>query len=220
MPQAQAVSEVDQDGVVRDGAVAGDPEGELLDRGEVDRVRGRLDGGGHAVFLSCAAPGRCRCPDSVEDPSVRAMSARSHAARGHDRRVTAASARLRYMTHERRATPYDATALGTVLTVWAHPDDEAYLAGGLLAAVRDAGNRAVCVTATRGEAADPQADVSGAGRAGRTYALLSWRPPSAFSASLSITGWIFRTAAWPSWTPRARLAGCRHSSTTSGPTRW
>lgn len=47
--------------------------------------------------------------------------------------------------------------LGTVLTVWAHPDDEAYLAGGLLAAVRDQGGRAVCVTATRGEAADPEA---------------------------------------------------------------
>ena len=64
------------------------------------------------------------------------------------------------MTHETRATPYDATALGTVLTVWAHPDDEAYLAGGLLAASRDVGNRAVCVTATRGEAADPQADAA------------------------------------------------------------
>jgi len=61
------------------------------------------------------------------------------------------------MTHETSATPFDATALGTVLTVWAHPDDEAYLAGGLLAALRDAGNRAVCVTATRGEAADPRA---------------------------------------------------------------
>lgn len=64
------------------------------------------------------------------------------------------------MTHETSPTPYDATALGTVLTVWAHPDDEAYLAGGLLAAVRDAGNRAVCVTATRGEAADPHADAA------------------------------------------------------------
>jgi LmbE family N-acetylglucosaminyl deacetylase len=51
----------------------------------------------------------------------------------------------------------DVTALGTVLTVWAHPDDEAYLAGGVLAALRDAGRRAVCVTATRGEAADPAA---------------------------------------------------------------
>jgi LmbE family N-acetylglucosaminyl deacetylase len=61
------------------------------------------------------------------------------------------------MTQETRGAPYDATALGTVLTIWAHPDDEAYLAGGLLAAVREAGHRAVCVTATRGEAADPQA---------------------------------------------------------------
>jgi LmbE family N-acetylglucosaminyl deacetylase len=41
--------------------------------------------------------------------------------------------------------------LGTVLSVWAHPDDEAYLASGLMAqAVRD-GGRVVCVTATRGE---------------------------------------------------------------------
>jgi LmbE family N-acetylglucosaminyl deacetylase len=64
------------------------------------------------------------------------------------------------MTHETRGTPYDASLLGTVLTVWAHPDDEAYLAGGLLAAVRDAGHRAVCVTATRGEAADPRADAA------------------------------------------------------------
>ena len=42
--------------------------------------------------------------------------------------------------------------LGTTLAVWAHPDDETYLAGGLLAALREAGQRVVCVTATRGEA--------------------------------------------------------------------
>lgn len=47
--------------------------------------------------------------------------------------------------------------LGTVLGVWAHPDDEAYLAGGVLAALTDAGHRVVCVTATRGEAAVPDA---------------------------------------------------------------
>ena len=41
--------------------------------------------------------------------------------------------------------------LGTVLSVWAHPDDEAYLCGGLMAAAVDAGSRVVCVTATRGE---------------------------------------------------------------------
>lgn len=42
--------------------------------------------------------------------------------------------------------------LGTVLMIWAHPDDEAYLAGGLAAVLTDAGQRVVCVTATYGEA--------------------------------------------------------------------
>lgn len=41
--------------------------------------------------------------------------------------------------------------LGTILAVFAHPDDEAYLAGGLMALAVDAGRRVVCVTATRGE---------------------------------------------------------------------
>jgi len=47
--------------------------------------------------------------------------------------------------------------LGTILGVWAHPDDEAYLSGGLMALARDQGSRVVCVTATRGElgTADP-----------------------------------------------------------------
>lgn len=40
---------------------------------------------------------------------------------------------------------------GTILSVWAHPDDETYLAGGLMAAARDAGRRVVCATATLGE---------------------------------------------------------------------
>jgi LmbE family N-acetylglucosaminyl deacetylase len=48
--------------------------------------------------------------------------------------------------------------LGTVLMIWAHPDDETYLAGGLSAALTDAGHRVVCVTATRG-AAGGDADV-------------------------------------------------------------
>lgn len=42
--------------------------------------------------------------------------------------------------------------LGTILGVWAHPDDEAYLSAGIMATAADAGNRVVCVTATRGEA--------------------------------------------------------------------
>lgn len=46
-------------------------------------------------------------------------------------------------------------SLGTVLGVWAHPDDEAYLSAGLMAVARDAGDRVVCVTATRGEHGTP-----------------------------------------------------------------
>jgi LmbE family N-acetylglucosaminyl deacetylase len=45
----------------------------------------------------------------------------------------------------------DVSPLGTVLGIWAHPDDEVYLCGGLMAAARDAGQRVVCVTATLGE---------------------------------------------------------------------
>src|SRR4051812_13938174 len=47
----------------------------------------------------------------------------------------------------------------TGLGIWAHPDDEAYLSAGLLAAAVAAGNRVVVATATRGEAgvADPAA---------------------------------------------------------------
>ena len=41
--------------------------------------------------------------------------------------------------------------LGTVLGIWAHPDDETYLSSGLMAQAVDAGSRVVCVTATRGE---------------------------------------------------------------------
>jgi LmbE family N-acetylglucosaminyl deacetylase len=47
----------------------------------------------------------------------------------------------------------------TLLSVWAHPDDEAFLAGGLLASAVDAGWRVVVATATRGENGtdDPEA---------------------------------------------------------------
>ena len=45
---------------------------------------------------------------------------------------------------------------GTILGVWAHPDDEGYLSAGIMADAVRRGNRVVCVTATRGEAADPE----------------------------------------------------------------
>jgi LmbE family N-acetylglucosaminyl deacetylase len=41
--------------------------------------------------------------------------------------------------------------LGTLLGIWAHPDDEAYLSAGLMARAVRNGSRVVCVTATRGE---------------------------------------------------------------------
>lgn len=50
-------------------------------------------------------------------------------------------------------------SIGTLLGIWAHPDDEAYLSSGLMSAVRRRGGRVVVVTATRGEhgTADPVA---------------------------------------------------------------
>jgi LmbE family N-acetylglucosaminyl deacetylase len=45
----------------------------------------------------------------------------------------------------------DAAELGTLLGVWAHPDDDIYLSAGLMAAAVEAGQRVVDVTATHGE---------------------------------------------------------------------
>ncbi len=55
-------------------------------------------------------------------------------------------------------TAGEAAQLGTVLGLWAHPDDEAYLSGALMALARRAGQRVVCVTATRGEQGTPDAE--------------------------------------------------------------
>lgn len=41
--------------------------------------------------------------------------------------------------------------LGTILSVWAHPDDESWSAAGIMMAARANGQRVVCVTATKGE---------------------------------------------------------------------
>jgi LmbE family N-acetylglucosaminyl deacetylase len=56
----------------------------------------------------------------------------------------------------RRASPDDGIAeLDTILSIWAHPDDETYLAGGVMAAARANGQRVVCVSATAGERGTP-----------------------------------------------------------------
>jgi LmbE family N-acetylglucosaminyl deacetylase len=41
--------------------------------------------------------------------------------------------------------------LGTLLSIWAHPDDETFLAGGVMGLARDQGQGVVCVSATAGE---------------------------------------------------------------------
>ena len=41
--------------------------------------------------------------------------------------------------------------LGTILSIWAHPDDETFLAGGIMARAAAQGQRVVCVCATAGE---------------------------------------------------------------------
>jgi LmbE family N-acetylglucosaminyl deacetylase len=40
---------------------------------------------------------------------------------------------------------------GTILGVWAHPDDETYLMAGIMAAAVRNGQRVACITATKGE---------------------------------------------------------------------
>lgn len=40
--------------------------------------------------------------------------------------------------------------LGSILGIWAHPDDETYLSGGLMAVAADHGQPVGCVTATQG----------------------------------------------------------------------
>ena len=47
---------------------------------------------------------------------------------------------------------------GTILGIWAHPDDETWLSAGLMARAVAAGRRVVCVTATKGEAGFPDDD--------------------------------------------------------------
>jgi LmbE family N-acetylglucosaminyl deacetylase len=60
---------------------------------------------------------------------------------------------------QRRNGFVDVAHLGTVLGVWAHPDDEAYMSAGLMFSATSSGQRVVVATATKGElgTSDPQA---------------------------------------------------------------
>ena len=48
--------------------------------------------------------------------------------------------------------------LGSILGIWAHPDDEAYLSAGLMMHAVERGDRVTLVTATKGEAGFPDED--------------------------------------------------------------
>jgi LmbE family N-acetylglucosaminyl deacetylase len=61
----------------------------------------------------------------------------------------------------------DIGRLGTILSVWAHPDDETFLAGGVMAAAVRHGSRVVCVSATAGEHGTDDADEWPPDRLGR-----------------------------------------------------
>src|SRR5574338_1709557 len=46
----------------------------------------------------------------------------------------------------------DIASFGSILGIWAHPDDETFASGGLAAIASANGQRVCCVTATKGEA--------------------------------------------------------------------
>jgi LmbE family N-acetylglucosaminyl deacetylase len=89
----------------------------------------------------------------------------------------------------------EVSGLGTILGIWAHPDDEAYLSGGLMALATDAGSRVVCATATRGEL-------------GPRNVRPSWPAACASSASASTTGWGTPTAVAPQPTSNGPWTSC------------
>lgn len=48
----------------------------------------------------------------------------------------------------------DIASLGRIVTIWAHPDDESYLAGAVMAVARAQGQPVTCLTATPGDHAE------------------------------------------------------------------
>jgi LmbE family N-acetylglucosaminyl deacetylase len=71
--------------------------------------------------------------------------------------------------------------LGSILGVWGHPDDEAYLSAGLMMRAVEAGHAVMCVTATKGEAGFSPDDA-------RSVAERTAIRESELAASLSLLG--------------------------------
>jgi LmbE family N-acetylglucosaminyl deacetylase len=49
------------------------------------------------------------------------------------------------------ASPSDIKSLGTILGIWAHPDDESFTCAGIMSTAVKNGQKVVCITATKGE---------------------------------------------------------------------
>jgi LmbE family N-acetylglucosaminyl deacetylase len=75
------------------------------------------------------------------------------------------------------------TDLGSILSIWAHPDDETYLAGATMAGAVDAGQRVTCVSLTAGERGTDEPDLWPPDRLGR---LRRWEAAAAM-AVLGVT---------------------------------
>ena len=70
-----------------------------------------------------------------------------------------------------------------MLSIWAHPDDETFLAAGVMAAAVDRGDRVVCVSATAGERGTPDPEAWPPARLGA----LRRREAAAAMAVLGVT---------------------------------
>ena len=65
--------------------------------------------------------------------------------------ATMATSDLRPASTQGADVAHAVGALGRVLGIWAHPDDETYLSGGVMAAASRNGQPTMCITATSGE---------------------------------------------------------------------
>jgi LmbE family N-acetylglucosaminyl deacetylase len=109
--------------------------------------------------------------------------------------------------------------LGTILGVWAHPDDEAYLMAGTALLAAAAGSTVACVTATAGEAGESADEERWPPAQLGTIRRTSLPTASPFSESRTTPAWIFLTADSPRSTTQPVSRGSPKSSRAFGPTR-
>jgi alkylation response protein AidB-like acyl-CoA dehydrogenase len=141
-------------------------------------------------------------PETTCSPTRRSASWRSAstltASPGGDERIMTRLLVSRSRMFEGSAAHQRVGALGRVLNVWAHPDDETYLCGGLLAAANDNGQATGCITATAGEhgTSDPARWPGAAGSCKRRCAGLASLSTSSSTSRTDTAS--TPTSSWPS----------------------